>query len=82
MSFTVDDTPGNGADSLEIAIVPDSALVEGTCNFASDEPVVDEKFIGSASGSVSVVANTYDFLDSCYNTMAGCSYNLTWRVTY
>ena len=82
MSFTVDDTPGNSADSLEIAIVPDSALVEGTCNFADDHPIVDETFIGSAGGSISVVANTYDFLATCYNTMALGSFNLAWHVTY
>ena len=81
MSFTVDDTPGNSADSLEIAIVPDSALVEGTCNFADDHPIVDETFSGSATGSISVVANTCDFLVTCHNTTAVCSFNLAWRVT-
>jgi len=83
MSFAVDDTPvGVSADSLEIAIVPDSALANISCNFATSETVVDEKFVGSASGSVSVIANRYDFLATCYNAMADCSFNLTWRVTY
>jgi hypothetical protein len=83
MSFAVDDTPvGVSADSLEIAIVPDSDLANISCNFATGETVVDDKFVGSASGSVSVIANSYDFLATCYNAMVDCSFNLTWRVTY
>jgi hypothetical protein len=83
MSFAVDDTPvGVSVDSMEIAIVPDSVLPEISCNFATSQTLVDEKFVGSASGSVSVVANSYDFLATCYNAMADCSFDLTWRVTY
>ncbi len=81
--YSVDDNPGVlGADTMELAIVPDATWQAEGCDFAVSETVVDKSFTGSDSDGGSIAGGTYDFVVFCQNDVQSCNFDLNWTATY
>lgn len=81
MFYQVQD--GSGTDTMTLAILPYSFFTYETCNFTTDQTLVDVSFTGSAMDTVDAIADTYELVVACtLPTGSNCVFNLTWSATY
>jgi len=85
MHYAIDDR--GGADNIRAVVISDSVFAGKTCDFTTDQTVLDVTFTGSKSGDIGsnvdpLFADTYDFVVTCENSDGDCDFNLTWTATF
>jgi hypothetical protein len=73
----------SGTDTMTLAILPYSFFASESCNFTTDQTLVDVPITGSAMDTVDAIADTYELVVACtLPTNYNCVFHLTWNATY
>ena len=81
MTFSIDDYLGGGSDAMEAGVISDADYqANGGCNFYN--ALIDDRFTGSRTDSLSAPADTYDLIVGCANNVVDCLFTVTWTATY